>query len=55
METTYADSWSDMQGSRYQSPLSPNAKKKYFWHKKCHLAKENVEKKIYKEKISIQI
>ena len=22
------------QGLRYRSPLSPNAKKKYFWHKK---------------------
>ena len=33
-----------IQGLRYQLPLSPNAKKKYFWHKKT-LFCENVAKK----------
>ena len=43
------------QGLHYQSPLSPNAKKNYFWHKKCHLAKANGEKKNLTKKIAIQI
>ena len=33
------------QGSRYRSPLSPNAKKKYFWHKKNIIWRKQVAKK----------
>ena len=33
------------QGWRYWSPLSPNLKKKYFWHKQNYLAKTSGEKK----------
>ena len=34
------------QGSRYRSPLSPNAKKKYFWHKKTLFGENKWRKKI---------
>ena len=33
------------QGWRYRSPLSPNAKKKYFWHKKNMVWRKQVAKK----------
>ena len=33
------------QGSHYRSPLSPNAKKKYFWHKKTLFGENNWRKK----------
>ena len=35
-----------LQGSRYRSPLSPNAKKKYFWHKKIWFVENKWRKKI---------
>ena len=34
------------QGSRYRSPLSPNAKKKYFWQKKNLFGENKWRKKI---------
>ena len=34
------------QGSHYRSPLSPNAKKKYFWHKNTSFGENKWRKKI---------
>ena len=39
------------QGSRYRSPLSPNAKKKYFWHKKTSFGETSGEKKFSSQNI----
>ena len=44
------------QGSRYQSPFTPNAKKKYFWHKKKRpLAKTSDKKNSPYKKITTEI
>ena len=39
-------SWTFLfQGSRCRSPLSPNVKKKYFWHKKTSFGENKWQKK----------